>query len=110
MLNSLALPARNSQICWPRASYNTQQAHTGIVLHCFVKNITLSAEETIIEAARQTARKRKTTLNAEFREWLRRYAVPEEGEEHARRYRRLMQLLVGVSSGRVFSRDEMNER
>ena len=49
-----------------------------------------------------------TTLNAEFRRWLEEYVSRQKrGEE----YRRLMQELADVSSGgRVFARDEMNER
>ena len=70
----------------------------------------MSADEQLIEAARQTARKRKTTLNVEFREWLRRYAAAEDGARQVERYRRLMQQLSEVSSGRPFSRDEMNAR
>jgi hypothetical protein len=34
------------------------------------KNVTLSAEESLIERARDKARKQRTTLNALFREWL----------------------------------------
>ena len=35
-----------------------------------VKNITLSAEESLIEQARKSAADQNTTLNAAFREWL----------------------------------------
>ena len=38
-----------------------------------VKNITLSADEIIIKKARQRAKQQNTTLNAEFRKWLKRY-------------------------------------
>jgi hypothetical protein len=75
-----------------------------------VKNITLSADEELIEAARQEARRRKTTLNAEFREWLARYARSREGHQRLREYRRLMDSMEEVSSGRRFTRDEMNAR
>ncbi len=44
-----------------------------------VKNITLSAEEDLIERARLRAAKQKTTLNAAFRDWLRRYAGADMG-------------------------------
>jgi hypothetical protein len=77
-----------------------------------MKNITLSADEKLIEAARATAQRKRTTLNAEFRLWLRRYA--ESGtlaDERIDEYRRVMAALNDVSSGgRRFSRDEMNER
>lgn len=35
-----------------------------------MKNITLSADEHLIEWARQKAASENTTLNAEFRQWL----------------------------------------
>ena len=75
-----------------------------------MKNVTLSAEESLIEAAREKARQRNTTLNAEFRLWLERYAASGEGSRRVDAYRRLMASMPGVRSGRVFSRDEMNER
>lgn len=75
-----------------------------------MKNITLSADEELIEAAREEARRRKTTLNAEFREWLARYARSRQGSERVHEYRRLMASMGEVSSGRRFSRDELNAR
>jgi hypothetical protein len=75
-----------------------------------MKNITLSADEKLIEAARQEARRRKTTLNAAFREWLGRYARDRQAQQRLRDYRRLMESMEEVSSGRRFSRDEMNAR
>ena len=35
-----------------------------------MKNITLSADERLIEAARERARSEHTTLNEQFRRWL----------------------------------------
>lgn len=75
-----------------------------------MKNITLSADEELIEAARQEARRRKTTLNAEFRDWLARYARSRQGQQRLREYRQLMDAMKEVSSGRRFSRDDMNAR
>jgi hypothetical protein len=72
-----------------------------------VKNITLSAEEGLIERARLRAAKEKTTLNAAFRDWLQRYAGAETSREE---YAQLMKRLSHVRSGRSFSRAEMNER
>jgi len=74
------------------------------------RNITLSADEKLIDAAREEARRRKTTLNAAFRAWLGQYARSQQGERRIREYRRLMDAMVEVSSGRRFSRDEMNAR
>jgi len=39
-----------------------------------MKPITLSADEQLIEAARERARREHTTLNAAFRGWLSEYA------------------------------------
>lgn len=43
-----------------------------------MKNITLSADESLIELAREEARARKTTLNALFREWLKEISRSDE--------------------------------
>ena len=75
-----------------------------------MRNITLSADERLIEAAREEARRRKTTLNAEFRAWLARYARNQQGERRVKNYRRFMEATTEVSAGRRFSRDEMNAR
>ncbi len=75
-----------------------------------MRNITLSADEKLIDAAREEARRRKTTLNAEFRTWLGQYARSQQSERRIRDYRRLMDAMAEVSSGRRFSRDEMNAR
>ncbi len=73
----------------------------------FVKKITFSADEHLIEQARNKARAQHTTLNAAFREWLLRFAArPGDGTEHDA----LMKRLSYVKAGRHFSRDEMNER
>jgi hypothetical protein len=76
-----------------------------------LKNITFSAEESVIEAARARARAEKTTLNEKFRGWLEDYAREEgEGERRAAALREVMEKLKHVSSGgKKFTRDEMNE-
>ena len=72
-----------------------------------MKNITLSAEEELIEAARERARAENTTLNEEFRRWLAGYAH----QQRIRRYEETMAGLRGkVSVARKLTRDEMNER
>ena len=43
-----------------------------------MKNITLSADEHHIEAARQRARSEHTTLNDAFRRWLADYALLQQ--------------------------------
>jgi hypothetical protein len=73
-----------------------------------MKNITLSAEERLIEAARERARSENTTLNEQFRQWLARYA---DAAGRLQRYDEVMPALRGqVKVGRKLSRDEMNER
>jgi hypothetical protein len=72
-----------------------------------MKNITLSADEDLIEQARIVARSQRRTLNAAFREWLLQFAA-QAG--NAREMDALMKRLKHVRAGRHFSRDEMNER
>ena len=74
-----------------------------------MKNITLSADERLIEAARRKAQRKNTTLNAEFRRWLGDYA---DGKQLAEKAMRAFEELEGEikTNGRKFTRDEMNER
>ena len=72
-----------------------------------MKNITLSADEDLIEQARLLARSQRKTLNAAFREWLLQFTAQSgSGQE----FDALMKRLRHVRPGRHFSRDEMNER
>jgi hypothetical protein len=71
------------------------------------KNITLSAEEKLIKKARQHAKKQNTTLNAEFRKWLKHFSNENSKADN---YSLIMEHLDYVQSGRRFSRDELNER
>jgi hypothetical protein len=72
-----------------------------------MKNVTLSADEDLIEQARAVARAQKKTLNAAFREWLLQFT---QQAGNAQEYDALMKRLNYVRSGRRFTRDEMNER
>jgi hypothetical protein len=73
-----------------------------------MKNITLSADETLIEAARARARSEHTTLNEQFRQWLEDYA---RQRSRMQQYDAVVAELRGkVRVGRKLSRDEMNER
>jgi hypothetical protein len=72
-----------------------------------MKNITLSAEETLIERARLVARGQHTTLNAAFREWLEQYAAQAGGGAAVDT---LMRRLRHVRSSGPYTRDEMDER
>lgn len=80
---------------------------TEIVYTVIVKNITLSADENLIEQARLVARSRHMTLNVAFREWLEQYAA-QAGDGAA--VEALMRRLKHVRSAGPYTRDEMNER
>jgi hypothetical protein len=72
-----------------------------------VKNITFSADERLIEEARQVARTRRETLNDAFREWLTQYAGRADA---AREFRELIKELARPRGGRRFTREERNAR
>jgi len=82
-------------------------AYTIFVYTIFVKNITLSADEHLLEQARSIAQSHHKTLNALFREWLLQL-TSQQGDTQS--YESLMQRLGHVRAGRRFARDEMNER
>lgn len=94
-----------------------EAATPGTRVHCAVcnlrvapemKNITLSADESLIESARAQARADKTTLNEQFRLWLAQYAR----KQRVQRFSELMDDLQDKAStgGQKFTREEMNER
>jgi len=74
-----------------------------------MKNITLSADEALIEATRLRALSEHTTLNAKFRSWLEEYVQRQQQESDVRG-------LIGelraryVVGDQKFSRDDMTER
>ena len=72
-----------------------------------MKNITLSAEEHLIEQVRELAQSRNTSLNAMFREWLEDTA---KTKERMQKVDALLDRMEYVSVGKKFTRDEMNER
>ncbi len=72
-----------------------------------LKNITLSAEEILIKKAREKARKKNTTLNNAFREWLKEHM---NGRTVIQDYRQFMKSVKYVKPGKKFTREEMNER
>jgi hypothetical protein len=72
-----------------------------------MKNITLSADERLIEQARAEARARNTTLNALFREWLEEVA---QREERRREIGRVFEEMKKYEAGGPFTREQMNER
>ena len=72
-----------------------------------MKNITLTADDDLIEQARLVARAQRKTLNAAFREWLVQFTA-QSGS--AQEVDSLMKRLRHVSASRHYSRDELNER
>ncbi len=74
-----------------------------------MRNVTFSADERLIAAARERAQRERTTLNEQFRLWLEGYAAREE------RARTAMQVVADLrrtvrTGGRRFTREELNER
>jgi hypothetical protein len=74
-----------------------------------MKNITLSADEGLIEASRERARAEHTTLNEQFRLWLADYARREQQAEKSMAVVRELQGKVRTG-GRKFTREKINER
>lgn len=73
-----------------------------------MKNITLSADESLIEAARARANTEKTTLNEQFRRWLAAYA---QTDARMSRYDAVMKRVQGrLKMGHKLSREAVNER
>jgi len=83
--------------------------NTSFVYTILMKNVTFTADETLIEAARRKAHAANRTLNDEFRAWLEDYVARDEQAARA------LALIDHVSQyassgGRRFSREEMNAR
>lgn len=72
-----------------------------------MKNITFTADESLIHKAREKARKENTSLNKRFREWLEKYASTGEREEDIES---ILKKFNYAKAGKSFTRDEMNER
>ena len=82
--------------------------YTILVYTILVKNITLSADEHLIEQAREVARAQHTTLNAAFREWLEQYSGRARWLQE---YNALMERTKKyIKVDRKYTREEMNER
>lgn len=72
-----------------------------------MKNVTFSADETLIELAREEARRRKTTLNVLFREWLADLAQRDARREQVDA---VFEEMTAYNAGGKFTREAMNER
>ncbi len=67
-----------------------------------MKNVTLSAEHTLIEQARALARLRGTTLNEEFRKWLVSYSSEDVGGLKLAQTRAMLDELSAPIAGKPF--------
>lgn len=72
-----------------------------------MRNVTLSASENLIDAAREKAREQNKTLNQVFREWLQDYTHRDDTRAVTALYDRLSYLDL---SGPKLTRDQLNER
>jgi hypothetical protein len=72
-----------------------------------MQNIILSADDELIVRAQAKAAAEHTTLTQKFRAWLATYVGQDR---RAQDYRSLMERLGNARSGRLFFRDEANER
>ena len=73
-----------------------------------MKNITLSADERLIEEARKRARSQNSTLNEQFRLWLRDYVGQEDRGARARRAIEETRKIFRTHG--PYTREEMNAR
>ena len=73
-----------------------------------MKNITLSADARLIEAARQRAASEQTTLNEQFRRWLSDYVGRRQQASEAVQVMRELRGRLHV--GRKLTREAMHER
>jgi hypothetical protein len=73
-----------------------------------MKNVTLRADERLIEGARRRAEAEHTTLNNLFREWLAKYAG--EPGLTADEIRKTVDEVRDFRVGRRLTREERNER
>ena len=73
-----------------------------------MSNVTISAEDELVEAARARARSENTTLEDQIRVWLEQYARQRPDVERALKVIHRMQKYV--AAGGPYTRDELNER
>ena len=72
------------------------------------RNITFSADESLLAEAREVAREANTTFNEQFRLWLEAYTRKRRAERALAVMERIGK--YASSGGRKFTRDELNER
>ena len=76
----------------------------------FVKNITLSADERLIEKARREAARRGKSLNQLIRDYLKELSGERAGTNEFDRLRELSRLSHGRRGDWRFDRDEIHDR
>ena len=81
--------------------------YTVLVQTIHMKNITLSADDGVLQQARRRAGAEHRTLNEVFRQWLDQYVSQSTASDS---YDNIMKRLDHVSAGQKFSREQMNER
>ena len=72
------------------------------------RNITFTADEALIDEARESARADNTTLNEQFKLWLEAYTRKRRAQRGIEVMERLGKYVS--SGGRKLTRDELNER
>ena len=72
-----------------------------------MKNITFSADESLIQKARDKAEQENSTLNNKFRKWLQEYVTWDVKEDHIKN---ILSKVSNSTSGKSFLRDELNQR
>ena len=76
-----------------------------------MKNITLSAQEDIIEKARKVAAEQNSTLNTLFREWLVEVSNKQTSDKDIEaKLNRLWKRTGYLRVGKKLTREEMNKR
>jgi predicted transcriptional regulator len=73
----------------------------------YMKTITFSADEDLIERARALAKAQHKTLNDLFREWLAQFTA-RSGDTQG--FDAIMERLKHIDAGQHFTRDESNAR
>ena len=72
-------------------------------------NVTVRAEDTLLERAKERARKENKTLDGLFNEWLHRY-TQNGNAVSAKGFDDFMERVRYANPGRIFSREEMNTK
>jgi hypothetical protein len=75
-----------------------------------MREITLSADEALIERASERAKREEKTLDEVFQQWLEQYAGRPGPIMTPGQYEEFMKRFAHIKFDRKFTRDEMNER